>query len=225
MLEKLQNNSEAYIDHEKRDYYKKVWPFLMKYNDEVIKNNWKISSNDKKIFKIKNIASMIDNGVAIHLIYIKLQHEFYNYDYHNERINKNEIDIIMMDHHTQHTRTMIEHLKNISSLFFADKHLDGQGFSKIYESAKAIGYTHEKAVKYNKLFFTDIRNAISHNQYYYKINDKNKIKSFVWFDRKNNRHIYDKNKLLEISRNIRTLIYIFGKISRKKYANNLNSDF
>ena len=222
MLEKSQNNSETYLDHENRDYYKKVWPFLMKYNSEVIKNNWKISNTDKKILKIKNMLPMIADSITVQLIYEKLQYEFYNY--HNERITKNEIDIIMMDHHIHHTRTMIENLKNISSLFFADKHLDGQGHSKIYDSAKAIGYTHKKAVKYNKLFFTDIRNAISHNQYYYKINEKNEIKSFVWLDKKNKRYMYNVKKLLEIAKNIRTLIYIFNKIIQQKYGDDFTTN-
>ena len=37
-----------------------------------------------------------------------------------------------------------------------------------------------------------MRNAISHNKYYYKINEKNEIKSFVWFDNKNERCIYNR---------------------------------
>ena len=224
MLGTLQNNSKTYLDYEKRNYYKKVWRFLMKYNNEVIKNNWKISNNDKKILKIKTMMPMVDNSVIIQSIYMKLQNEFYIYGYHNERITKNEIDIIMMDHNIHTIRIMIETLKNISSLFFADEHIDGQGSSKIYASAKAIGCTHEKAIEYNKLFFTDMRNAISHNQYYYKIDEKNEIKSFVWFDKKNKRYVYNTKKLIEISKNIRTLIYIFNKMGRQKYGNNFISN-
>ena len=224
MLKTLQDNSKTYLDHEKGNYYKKMWPFLMKYNNEVIKHNWKISDSNKKILKIKHMMPMIDNSVIIQSIYVKLQNEFYIYDYHNERITKNEIDIIMMDHSIHALRIMIETLKNISSLFFADDHIDRQGSSKIYASAIAIGYTHEKAIKYNKLFFTDMRNAISHNKYYYKINEKNEIKSFVWFDNKNKRCIYNRKKLVEISKNIRTLIYIFNKMGEQKYGKNFISN-
>ena len=118
MLKTLQDNSKIYLDHEKGNYYKKMWPFLMKYNNEVIKHNWKISDSNKKILKIKHMMPMIDNSVIIQSIYVKLQNEFYIYDYHNERITKNEIDIIMMDHSIHALRIMIETLKKHIIIIF-----------------------------------------------------------------------------------------------------------
>ena len=156
----------------------KIEDFYRKYNEKIgfsyTPNNKLLQEQIKLRKRLQNIPVF---NIDLDKIYNKLHDQ---YKSNKLMLNDDEWNMMNIDRNTNYMRMMIELLKisNDELILYKEKNKSGNVY--LLDVGYKIGYKSETQKRLLKnLFYIELRNALSHMDYYYKLNNNKKFE-FVW---------------------------------------------
>ena len=151
--------------------------FYRQYDNDVgfkiLKNN--IREQDL-ISKLNKMNNMVNFGFAVDKIYKKLNEIQSSQPF----LSDNEFTLLNADYNINWLRSHAEFLYKFNSIFFLPDDVNSRGNIKLKEICDRLNYTDDQFIKLKKYFFMDIRNALSHANYRYELDEDMKFKYVVW---------------------------------------------
>ena len=151
--------------------------FYRQYDNDVgfkiLKNN--IREQDL-ISKLNKMNNMVNFGFAVDKIYKKLNEIQSSQPF----LSDNEFTLLNADYNINWLRSHAEFLYKFNSIFFLPDDVNSSGNIKLKEICDRLNYTDDQFIKLKKYFFMDIRNALSHANYRYELDEDMKFKYVVW---------------------------------------------
>ena len=151
--------------------------FYRQYDNDVgfkiLKNN--IREQDL-ISKLNKMNNMVNFGFAVDKIYKKLNEIQSSQPF----LSDNEFTLLNADYNINWLRSHAEFLYKFNSIFFLPDDVNSSGNIKLKEICDRLNYTDDQFIKLKKYFFMDIRNALSHANYRYELDEDIKFKYVVW---------------------------------------------
>ena len=214
------NDENNIVDSMSAENFKnKIEDFYRKYNGKIgfsyTPNNKLLQEQIKLRKRLQNISVF---NIDLDKTYNKLHDQ---YKSNKLMLNDDEWDMMNIDRNINYMRMMIELLKIFNDELILYKEKNKSGNVYLLDVGYKIGYKSETQKRLLKnLFYIELRNALSHMDYYYKLNNNKKFE-FVWNEKiKNlnstitrNEHTYQIDKI----HNDKILISIAFK--RKYLAN------
>ena len=158
-------------------YVKYMNDFYRQYDNDVgfkiLKNNIKEQDLISKLNKMNN---MVNFGFAVDKIYKKLNEIQSSQPF----LSDNEFTLLNADYNINWLRSHAEFLYKFNSIFFLPDDVNSSGNIKLKEICDRLNYTDDQFIKLKKYFFMDIRNALSHANYRYELDEDMKFKYVVW---------------------------------------------
>ena len=151
--------------------------FYRQYDNDVgfkiLKNNIKEQDLISKLNKMNNLVNF---GFAVDKIYKKLN------EIQSSRpfLSDNEFTLLNADYNINWLRSHAEFLYKFNSIFFLPDDVNSSGNIKLKEICDRLNYTDDQFIKLKKYFFMDIRNALSHVNYRYELDEDMKFKYVIW---------------------------------------------
>ena len=190
------------------DYAEYVYDFYRQYDNDVgfkiLKNNIKAQDLNLKLNKMKN---MVDFGFAVDKIYKKLNEIQSSQPF----LSDSEFTLLNADYNINWLRSHAEFLYKFNSILFLPEDINQQGNIKLREICNRLNYTDEQFIKLKKYFFMDIRNALSHANYRYELDEDMKFKYVTW-DVKNEVIELDLPKMMLILKKMIKLTIMQGEL-------------
>ena len=147
--------------------------FYRQYDNDVgfkiLKNNIKKQDLISKLNKMNN---MVNFGFAVDKIYKKLNEIQSSQPF----LSDNEFTLLNADYNINWLRSHAEFLYKFNSIFFLPDDVNSSGNIKLKEICDRLNYTDDQFIKLKKYFFMDIRNALSHANYRYELDEDMKFK-------------------------------------------------
>lgn len=154
------------------NYKEYVLEFFHKYDKDVGKQKLidnKIQPTQMKILqKLRNVNEV---GLEVDKILQKIESSLKT----NPFLSPKEYLLLDIIHTTDWIRYNTEALRKFNSMFFLPKDLDKFGNADMWALSKRLGYDKDGYKKLIKCFFIDIRNALSHADYYFDFENKIKL--------------------------------------------------
>ena len=151
--------------------------FYRQYDNDVgfkiLKNNIKEQDLISKLNKMNN---MVNFGFAVDKIYKKLNEIQSSQPF----LSDNEFTLLNADYNINWLRSHAEFLYKFNSIFFLPDDVNSSGNIKLKEICDRLNYTDDQFIKLKKYFFMDIRNALSHVNYRYELDEDMKFKYVIW---------------------------------------------
>ena len=151
--------------------------FYRQYDNDVgfkiLKNNIKKQDLISKLNKMNN---MVNFGFAVDKIYKKLNEIQSSQPF----LSDNEFTLLNADYNINWLRSHAEFLYKFNSIFFLPDDVNSSGNIKLKEICDRLNYTDDQFIKLKKYFFMDIRNALSHANYRYELDEDMKFKYVIW---------------------------------------------
>ena len=151
--------------------------FYRQYDNDIgfkiLKNNIKEQDLISKLNKMNN---MVNFGFAVDKIYKKLNEIQSSQPF----LSDNEFTLLNADYNINWLRSHAEFLYKFNSIFFLPDDVNSSGNIKLKEICDRLNYTDDQFIKLKKYFFMDIRNALSHANYRYELDEDMKFKYVVW---------------------------------------------
>ena len=160
------------------NFRNKIEDFYRKYNEKIgfsyTPNNKLLQEQIKLRKRLQNISVF---NIDLDKIYNKLHDQ---YKSNKLMLNDDEWNMMNIDRNTNYMRMMIELLKisNDELILYKEKNKSGNVY--LLDVGCKIGYkskTQKRLLK--NLFYIELRNALSHMDYYYKLNNNKKFE-FIW---------------------------------------------
>ena len=163
------------------NFANKIADFYRKYGEQIgfsyTPNNKLLQEQNKLKNRLKNIN---DFNLDLDKIYPKLHNQ---YKSNKLMLDDYEWSMLNIDRNVNYMRIMIELLKinNEKLIFYNEK--NKSGVTSLLDIAKKIGYKSKTQKRFIKnLFYIEFRNALSHMDYYYKLNNNEKFE-FIWIEK------------------------------------------
>ena len=189
-------------------YVEYMHDFYRQYDHDVgfkiLKNNIKAQDLNLKLNKMKNI---VDFGFAVDKIYKKLNEIQSSQPF----LSDNEFTLLNADYNINWLRSHAEFLYKFNSILFLPEDINWKGNIKLKKICDRLNYTDEQFIKLKKYFFVDIRNALSHANYRYELDEDMKFKYVIW-DIKNGAIKLDLPKMMLILKKMIELTSIQGQL-------------
>ena len=149
-----------------------------KYNEKI---GFSYTPNNKVLQEQIELRKRLQNisvfNIDLDKIYNKLHDQ---YKSNKLMLNDDEWNMMNIDRNTNYMRMMIELLKISNDELILYKEKNKSGNVCLLDVGFKIGYKSETQKRLLKnLFYIELRNALSHMDYYYKLNNNNKFE-FVW---------------------------------------------
>ena len=156
--------------------------FYKKYDNKI---GFSYMPNNKLLHEQSELRKRIYNisvfNISVEQAYIQLNKQY--------KLNKLTLDddkwnVMNIDRHINYIRIMVELLKisNNELILYKEKNIYGD--VHLLDVADKIGYkskTQKRLLK--NLFYIELRNALSHMDYYYKLDVNKKFESLVWYEK------------------------------------------
>ena len=228
------NDENNIVDSMSAENFKnKIEDFYRKYNGKIgfsyTPNNKLLQEQIKLRKRLQNISVF---NIDLDKTYNKLHDQ---YKSNKLMLNDDEWDMMNIDRNINYMRMMIELLKIFNDELILYKEKNKSGNVYLLDVGYKIGYKSETQKRLLKnLFYIELRNALSHMDYYYKLNNNKKFE-FVWNEKiKNlnstitrNEHTYQIEDIkstmykiliiLDVQKEIFTHIMKINRISQEKY--------
>ena len=167
-------------DADKKEYYldytEYMYDFYKQYNDDVgfdvLQNNIRTQIQNLKLNELKNINNF---GIIMNKIYEKLDKAQRSQSF----LSDGEFILLNMDYQINWFRSHTESLYKFNSIFFLSNDIKSDGNIKLKKICDRLKYTHDQFIKLKKYFFIDIRNALSHIDYRYELDNNLKFKYII----------------------------------------------
>ena len=175
------------------DYAEYMYNFYRQYDNDVsfkmLQNNMR--AQGQKLNKLKNISDF--EGIVLK-IYQKLDEKQRSQSF----LSDDEFNLLDVNYHINWLRSSAEFLYKFTTIFFLPDDINSDGNIKLKEICDRLGYTHNQFLKFKKYFFVDIRNALSHVDYKYELEDNVKFK-YIIYNTKNEVIKLDHSKMIRIA--------------------------
>ena len=175
------------------EYVEYMYDFYRQYDNDVgfkmLQNNMRVQG--QKLNKLKNIS---DFGGIVSKIYQKLDEKQRSQPF----LSDDEFNLLNEGYHINWLRSSAEFLYKFTTIFFLPDDINSDGNIKLKEICDRLGYTHDQFLKLKKYFFVDIRNALSHVDYKYELENNVKFK-YIIYNTKNEVIKLDHSKMMRIS--------------------------
>ena len=211
--------SDAEYRHELEKFYnaynnKIGFPYLM--------NESKLKKFTKTRERLREIA---DFDIYVDTAYVSLYHQYHTIGDKKLNLDPGQWSVFNVDRNVNYIRIMIEMLKISNDNFILYKSKNLRGDIKLYDIASKINYDSNEEKKLLKdLFFIEIRNALSHMDYNWILDDHKKFDALVWYEKekiyknkviKNRvKHKYQLNDIKSVMGKIKILIDVQKNIFR-----------
>ena len=170
-----------------------MYDFYRQYDNDVgfkiLQNNMR--TQGQKLNKLKNISDF--EGIVLK-IYQKLDEKQRSQSF----LSDDEFNLLEVNYHINWLRSSAEFLYKFTTIFFLPGDISSRGNIKLKEICDRLGYTYNKFLKLKKYFFVDIRNALSHVDYKYELENNVKFK-YIIYNTKNEVIKLDHSKMMRIS--------------------------
>ena len=173
------NDENNIVDSMSAENFKnKIEDFYRKYNGKIgfsyTPNNKLLQEQIKLRKRLQNISVF---NIDLDKTYNKLHDQ---YKSNKLMLNDDEWDMMNIDRNINYMRMMIELLKIFNDELILYKEKNKSGNVYLLDVGYKIGYKSETQKRLLKnLFYIELRNALSHMDYYYKLNNNKKFE-FVW---------------------------------------------
>ena len=192
----------------------KIIDFYKKYNNEIgfsyVQNNKLIQEQvelRKRIYNISNFNMSVDQA------YVQLNKQ---YELNKLMLDNGKWSALNIDRHINYIRIVVELLKISNDKLILYKEKNNSGDVSLPKIARKIGYKYKTQKRLLKnLFYIELRNALSHMDYYYELDGDKKFKSLIWYEKiKNtgstNKRIKHKFQFKDIKSTIDKLLIILN---------------
>ena len=175
------------------EYVEYMYDFYRQYDNDVgfkiLQNNMR--TQGQKLNKLKNISDF--EGIVLK-IYQKLDEKQRSQSF----LSDDDFNLLDVNYHINWLRSSAEFLYKFTTIFFLPDDISSRGNIKLKEICDRLGYTHDQFLKLKKYFFVDIRNALSHVDYKYELENNVKFK-YIIYNAKNEVIKLDHSKMMRIS--------------------------
>ena len=173
------------------NFRSKIKDFYMKYNVKIgfsyASNNTLLQEQNKLLKRLHNIS---DFNIYVDQAYVQLNEQ---YKLNKLMLDDGEWSVMNIDRNISYIRIMIEMLKISNDELILHKEKNTYGNVHLLDVAHKIGYECKSQKRLIKnLFYIEIRNALSHMDYCYKLDDDKKFESLVWYEKIKNTDLTSK---------------------------------
>ena len=165
-----------------KNFKNKINDFYKKYNNEIgfsyVRNNKLLQ---EQIELRKRIYNILDFNISVDQAYVQLNEQ---YELNKLMLDDGKWSALNIDRHINYIRIMVEMLKISNDKLILYKEKNNSGDVDLLKVAHKIGYkckTQKRLLK--NLFYIELRNALSHMDYYYTLDDDKKFESLVWYEK------------------------------------------
>ena len=164
------------------NFRNKISDFYKKYNNKIgfshVPNNKLLQEQIELRKRIYDISIF---NISVEEAYDQLNEQY--------KLNKLTLDddkwnVMIIDRYVNYIRTIVELLKISNDKLILYKEKNNFGDVSLPKVAEKIGYKSETQKRLLKnLFYIELRNALTHMDYYYKLDSDKKFESLVWYEK------------------------------------------